>query len=89
MLRGMTVVVTGGAGFIGSHLADRLIDAGRRVICIDSMRTGARDNLSNLLREPRFDLIEQDVLAPPPEAIKPDQIYQLACPASPRSIAST
>lgn len=77
-----TVLVTGGAGFIGSHLMDRLIHEGNRVICLDNFFTGQRRNLARFESEPMFDLIEQDVIVPL-DLKGIDQIYNLACPASP------
>ncbi len=78
-----TVLVTGGAGFIGSHLCDWLVDQGHHVVCLDSMLTGRLENLRRLLPERRFDLIERDVIDAPPVRLKPDRIYHLACAASP------
>lgn len=83
MKRRPEVLVAGGAGFIGSHLADRLIADGCRVVCLDSYLTGRPENLAQLAREPRFDLIEADVIDPAPDRLRPDQIYNLACAASP------
>ena len=84
---GRLAVVAGGAGFLGSHLTDLLLDRGHRVLCIDSLRTGRRDNLRHLEREPRFDLMEWDVIVPLPgrdqKRIRPNEIYNLACAASP------
>lgn len=81
--RRMRIVVTGGAGFIGSHLTDFLLMQGHEVICIDSFLTGSRNNVRPLLSHPRFELILQDV-ADPIEIEGPvDRIYNLACPASP------
>jgi len=78
-----TIVVAGGAGFLGSHLCDRLVQAGHRVYCVDSFYTGRASNLSELERATRFTLIEQDVREPLPELLRADEIYNLACPASP------
>jgi UDP-glucuronate decarboxylase len=75
------VLVTGGAGFIGSHLCERLIEAGEEVICLDNFFTGCRDNLAHLLDCTRFELIRHDVVDP--IHLEVDQIYNLACPASP------
>jgi len=83
MKRRPEVLVAGGAGFIGSHLADRLIADGCRVVCLDSYLTGRPENLAQFAREPRFDLIEADVIDPAPDRLRPDQIYNLACAASP------
>ena len=77
----MRILVTGGAGFIGSHLCDRLINEGHDVICLDNFFTGRRDNIIPLLDNPRFELIRHDVIEP--ILLEVDQIYNLACPASP------
>jgi UDP-glucuronate decarboxylase len=74
-------LVTGGAGFIGSHLCERLLDLGREVICVDNFFTGSRSNVSHLLHHPRFKLIVHDVCQP--LNVEVDEIYNLACPASP------
>ena len=76
-----TIIVTGGAGFLGSHLCDRLINEGNKVICIDNLYTGSKDNIKHLMENPNFSFIEHDVV----DAIdaEVDQIYNLACPASP------
>ncbi|WP_322100064.1 UDP-glucuronic acid decarboxylase family protein [Geminicoccus roseus] len=79
-----TVLVAGGAGFLGSFLCERLIGEGKRVICLDSFRTGTPENLRGLNRDPRFSFLEADVCEPLPASMKVDQIYNLACPASPR-----
>src|SRR5215475_8325390 len=75
------VLVTGGAGFLGSHLCDRLIADGANVICVDNFFTGAKRNIDHLLDHHRFELIRHDVTFP--LYIEVDQIYNLACPASP------
>jgi UDP-glucuronate decarboxylase len=77
------VLVAGGAGFIGSHLCDALLSSGSRVICLDNFQTGRKRNLDHLKREPRFDLIEADVIRPVPELPRVDRIFNLACAASP------
>jgi UDP-glucuronate decarboxylase len=77
----MRILVTGGAGFIGSHLCDRLIADGHEVICLDNLFTGRRENILQLLDEHRFELLRHDVIEP--ILLEVDQIYNLACPASP------
>lgn len=78
---GDRVLVTGGAGFIGSHLCDRLIERGSDVLCIDNFYTGSRRNVAQLLESQRFELMRHDVTFP--LYVEVDQIYNLACPASP------
>lgn len=75
------ILITGGAGFLGSHLCDRLIAAGNEVICLDNYFTGRRKNVTHLLDHPSFELIRHDVIDP--IKLEVDQIYNLACPASP------
>ncbi|MBA2338843.1 MAG: SDR family oxidoreductase [Pyrinomonadaceae bacterium] len=77
----MRILVTGGAGFIGSHLCERLLDEGHEVICLDNFFTGRRENVSHLLDNHRFELVRHDVTEP--ILLEVDQIYNLACPASP------
>jgi UDP-glucuronate decarboxylase len=77
----MRILVTGGAGFIGSHLCDRLLSAGHHVICLDNLFTGRRENVAHLLENDRFELLRHDVTEP--LFIDVEQIYNLACPASP------
>ncbi len=77
----MRILVTGGAGFIGSHLCERLIGDGNEVLCLDNFFTGRRENILHLLDNPRFELIRHDVTEP--ILLEVDQIYNLACPASP------
>ncbi|GLS53685.1 UDP-glucuronic acid decarboxylase family protein [Methylobacterium gregans] len=77
------VLVAGGAGFIGSHLIDALLSEGARVTCLDSFRTGRRQNLAHLAREPRFDLIEADVTGLLPPLPRVGRVFNLACAASP------
>ncbi|KAJ1416889.1 hypothetical protein SESBI_17051 [Sesbania bispinosa] len=79
--RRLRVVVTGGAGFVGSHLVDKLIARGNDVIVIDNFFTGRKENLVHLFGNPRFELIRHDVVEP--ILLEVDQIYHLACPASP------
>src|SRR5690349_5723039 len=76
-----TVLVTGGAGFLGSHLCDRLIAAGHEVVCLDNFFTGSKRNVEHLLNHPRFELVRHDVTFP--FYVEVDEIYNLACPASP------
>ncbi|SRR5579883_798575 len=75
------ILITGGAGFLGSHLCERLIDAGHEVICVDNCYTGTKANLKRLLGNPSFEFIRHDVTFP--LYIEADEIYNLACPASP------
>jgi UDP-glucuronate decarboxylase len=77
----MRILVTGGAGFIGSHLIDRLMESGNEVICLDNFYTGQKDNLLRWFDSPKFELIRHDVTEP--IRLEVDQIYHLACPASP------
>ena len=77
------VLVTGGAGFIGSHLCEALLDQGNEVLCIDNFMTGRRTNVAHLLANPRFELMRHDVTFP--IYVEVDCIYNLACPASPVS----
>ena len=77
----MRILVTGGAGFIGSHLCERLISEGHEVLCLDNFFTGRRENIFHLLDNPRFELLRHDVTEP--ILLEVDQIYNLACPASP------
>jgi UDP-glucuronate decarboxylase len=77
----MRVLVTGGAGFIGSHLCERLLADAHEVLCLDNFFTGRRENVAHLLGESRFELVRHDVIEP--VLLEVDQIYNLACPASP------
>ncbi len=76
-----TILITGGAGFIGSHLCDRLIERGDEVICVDNFFTGRKENITHLLGHPRFELIRHDIVHP--LFVEVQEIYNLACPASP------
>src|ERR687894_2324229 len=75
------IMVTGGAGFLGSHLVETLLKAGHEVICVDNLFTGSRDNIVHLRDHPRFEFIRHDITFP--LYLEIDQIYNLACPASP------
>jgi UDP-glucuronate decarboxylase len=75
------VLVTGGAGFLGSHLCDRLIEAGHDVLCVDNFYTGTRRNIAHLLGHPAFEVMRHDITFP--LFVEVDEIYNLACPASP------
>ncbi|WP_313920672.1 UDP-glucuronic acid decarboxylase family protein [Tahibacter sp.] len=78
---GQRTLVTGGAGFLGSHLCDALVRRGDDVLCVDNFHTGTRDNIASLLGHPRFELLHHDVTAP--LDVEVDRIFNLACPASP------
>jgi UDP-glucuronate decarboxylase len=75
------ILVTGGAGFLGSHLCERLLDAGHDVLCVDNFFTGSKANIAHLMGNPYFELMRHDVTFP--LYVEVDQIYNLACPASP------
>jgi UDP-glucuronate decarboxylase len=75
------ILITGGAGFIGSHLCEKLLDAGNEVLCVDNFFTGSRVNIAHLIGNPMFELMRHDVTFP--LFVEVDQIYNLACPASP------
>ncbi len=75
------ILVTGGAGFLGSHLCERLLDAGHDVLCVDNYFTGRRSNVAHLIENPRFEVMRHDVTFP--LYVEVDEIYNLACPASP------
>jgi len=77
----LRVLVTGGAGFVGSHLCDRLIAAGHDVLCLDNFFTGSKANVTHLFHHPRFELIRHDVVEP--ILLEADWVFNLACPASP------
>ena len=81
MIDRKSILVTGGAGFLGSHLCDRLIAGGHEVVCVDNFFTGSKRNIEHLIAHPRFDLVRHDVTFP--LYIEVDEIYNLACPASP------
>jgi UDP-glucuronate decarboxylase len=77
----MTILVTGGAGFIGSHLCEQLLGAGHDVICLDNFFTGSKENIRSLVRNDHFELVRHDIVNP--IYLEVDRIYNLACPASP------
>ncbi|BAQ63982.1 UDP-glucuronic acid decarboxylase family protein [Geminocystis sp. NIES-3709] len=77
----MRILVTGGAGFVGSHLVDRLMEQGHEVLCLDNFYTGTKNNIQQWFNHPRFELIRHDITEP--IRLEVDQIYHLACPASP------
>ena len=81
MFKQARVLVTGGAGFLGSHLCERLLSEKYEVICVDNFYTGRKTNIAHLLANPRFDLLRHDITLP--LYVEVDQIYNLACPASP------
>jgi len=76
-----TILVSGGAGFLGSHLCDRLVNSGEEVLCVDNFYTGSRDNINHLLNNSKFELLRHDITLP--LYVEVAQIYNLACPASP------
>ena len=77
----MRILVTGGAGFLGSHLCERLLEDGHQVVCLDNFFTGARENVEHLLGNRHFELVRHDVTQP--LVVEVDEVYHLACPASP------
>jgi UDP-glucuronate decarboxylase len=77
----MRILITGGAGFLGSHLCDRLLSEGHEILCLDNFFTGRKSNIAHLLGNPAFELVRHDVIDPFKAEV--DQIYNLACPASP------
>ena len=77
----MRILVTGGAGFLGSHLCDRLLADGHEVLAVDNLYTGSKSNISHNLQNPNFEFMRHDVTFP--LFVEVDAIYNLACPASP------
>ena len=75
------ILLTGGAGFIGSHLCERLLEKGNEVVCLDNFFTGSKDNIKHLFSDYRFEFIRHDLVNP--ILLEVDEIYNLACPASP------
>ena len=82
LLERKRILVTGGAGFIGSHLIDRLMEYGHDIICVDNFFTGSKHNVAHHMSRPNFELIRHDIVNP--ILLEVDQIYHLACPASPK-----
>lgn len=78
----MIILITGGAGFIGSHLCEKLLQNGHRIICLDNFFTGSKKNIVHLLKNPNFKLVQRDIVEP--IKLRVDRIYNLACPASPK-----
>ena len=78
---GKRVLVTGGAGFLGSHLCERLLEAGEEVLCVDNLYTGRRENIVHLMENKSFEFMRHDICIP--LYVEVDEIYNLACPASP------
>jgi len=78
---GKRILITGGAGFLGSNLSEKLLNEGHEVICLDNFFTGSKDNILHLTKNPYFEVIRHDVTMP--FFIEVDEIYNLACPASP------
>nr|MBP8183023.1 SDR family oxidoreductase [Rhodoferax sp.] len=76
-----STLITGGAGFVGSHLCERLVKAGHDVLCVDNFQTGSKDNIRHLIGDKHFELIRHDVWLP--LYVEVDRIYNMACPASP------
>lgn len=81
LARRKRILVTGGAGFLGSHLCEQLVDAGHEVLCVDNFYTGDKENLAELLSSPRFEIVRHDITFP--LYVEVDEIFNLACPASP------
>src|SRR2546428_12192448 len=77
----MRILVTGGAGFLGSHLCERLLDRNDELLCLDTFFSGSRQNILRFIGTPRFELIRHDIIQP--ILLEVEQIYNLACPASP------
>ena len=77
------ILITGGAGFIGSHLCKRLLENGDRIICLDNLFTGNKENIAEMLENKNFEFIDHDITKPFYINTQIDQVYNLACPASP------
>ncbi|MBN2189471.1 MAG: GDP-mannose 4,6-dehydratase, partial [Chitinispirillaceae bacterium] len=80
-IKQLRILVTGGAGFLGSHLCDRLVKEGHDVICLDNYFTGSKRNVAHLLGKPNFEIMRHDITFP--VLVEVDRIFNLACPASP------
>lgn len=78
-----SILIAGGAGFLGSHLCERLLDQGHDIFCVDNFSTGSRRNISSLINNPNFQVLDHDVSSSFSAQIRAEQIYNLACPASP------
>lgn len=87
-MKKVTAIVAGGAGFIGSHLCRRLLELGRRVIAVDNLSTGSIDNLNQIYGNPDFELVVHDIVNPIDIKVPAQEIYNMACPASPRKYQS-
>ncbi len=75
------ILITGGAGFLGSHLCERLLNQDHEIICLDNLFTGRKQNIAHLMSHPNFEFMRHDITEP--ICVEVDQIYNLACPASP------
>ena len=83
---GKTVLLSGGAGFLGSHLCETLLSQGHEILCVDNFYTGRKANVISLLKNPHFEIVRHDVTFP--LYVEVDEIYNLACPASPGNVGA-